>query len=106
MADYYDRYKEFKDNGKIKPIPGIVIEPKATDKQVLYKLGHTRLDKLSQMYYGNPYHGWLILMANPQFGGLEFDIPDRTVIRIPYPFSTSLEQYASAVNKHLKLYGH
>jgi len=105
MGTYYDRYSEFKRNGVVKPVPGIVMSVKDTDKQVLYKLGETRLDKLSQVYYGNAYHGWLIMLANPQFGGLEFNIPDRTVIRIPYPFKNSLEQYDNAVLKHKTLYG-
>jgi hypothetical protein len=26
------------------------------------------------MYYNNPYGGWLIMLANPEFGGLEFNI--------------------------------
>lgn len=105
MAEYFDRYEEFKENGNVKPIPGIVINNKPTDKQIVYKLGKTRLDKLSQEYYGNPYHGWLILLANPQFGGLEFNIPNREVIRVPFPFTSAIERYYSAVNLHINLYG-
>ena len=102
---YFDRYESFKENGTIKPIPGIPIPVKATDKKITYELGKTRLDKISQSYYGNPYHGFLIMLANPQYGGLEFDIPDGAVIRVPFPFNETLEQYEDAVEMHLRLYG-
>jgi hypothetical protein len=105
MAEYYDRYQEFKNNGDVKPMPGIYIPFNNSDKKVVYKLGSSRLDKLSQEYYGNPYHGWLIMSANPQFGGLEFNIPDREIIRIPFPFGSAMERYSEAVKLHLNLYG-
>jgi len=105
MATYYDRYSLFKVNNSIKPIPGIFLNKKSSDKTHLYKLGETRLDKLSQMYYNNPYHGWLIMLANPQYGGLEFSIPDRTVITIPFPFRESLSIYDNLVKQHINLYG-
>ena len=105
MAQYYDRYEKFRDNGEVKPVPGITIKPELSDKQVVYKLGKTRMDKLSQEYYGNPYHGWLIMMANPQYGGMEFSIPDSAKIRIPFPFTNAVERYILEVNKHKELYG-
>jgi len=105
MAEYYDRYNRFKINGIVNTIPGIVLPNEPTDKMVTYKLGQTRLDKLSQTYYGNPYHGWLILLANQQYGGLEFNIPDMSVIRIPYPFKSALERYINEIDKNIKLYG-
>jgi hypothetical protein len=43
------------------------------------------------MYYNNPYGGWLIMLANPEFGGLEFNIPNQTVIRIPFPSIVQLK---------------
>ena len=63
------------------------------------------MDKLSQQYYDNPYHGWLIMLANPQYGGVEENIPDNEIIRIPYPFRDSLQQYIEAVNEYERLYG-
>jgi hypothetical protein len=65
---------------------------------VVYKQGTSRLDKLSNLYYLNPYSGWLILLANPEFGGLEFNIPDTTQIRIPYPFDNALEVFITNFN--------
>lgn len=103
--NYFDRYSSFRDNGKISPIPGIYLNEKSTDKKIIYRLGVTRLDKVSQTYYGNPYHGWLIMSANPNLGGLEFNIPDGTIIIIPFPFNDSLEQYQNEMLKQIKLNG-
>lgn len=102
---YFDRYQDFKVNGKYKPLPFIKIEPKNSDKSVVYFAQRTRLDKLSQKYYGNPYHGWLILLANPRYGGVEENIPDNEIIRIPFPFKDSLQQYIAEVEKYQTLYG-
>ncbi len=105
MAEYYDRYENFRENGGVTPVPGIIIPPVGSDKQVIYKAGKTRLDKLSQEYYGNPYSGWLIMLSNPQWGGMEFNIPDGTSIRIPFPFTNAAERYILGVQKHKELYG-
>jgi hypothetical protein len=105
MADYLDRYSEFRINGGVKVIPGIKIPLAPTDKRVIYKVGQTRFDILSQKYYNTPYCGFLIMLANPQYGGLEFDVKDRDVIRIPFPFPSAAERYVTAVNEHKKLYG-
>lgn len=102
---YFDRYEAFRANGEIKPMPGIFLAPKQGDKQIVYKLGVTRLDKVSQTYYGNAFHGWLIMAANPQYGGLEFNIPDQTILTVPFPFDKSLEEYQNQVNNHIALYG-
>jgi hypothetical protein len=89
----------------MKPIPGIDIPVSSSDKNMVYKQGLTRLDKLSQMYYNNPYSGWLIMLANPEFGGLEFNIPDMTLIRIPFPFDSAVGRYITQVTNHKTLYG-
>lgn len=105
MAQYYDRYSRFRDGQYMHPIPGIEVPPAATDKPFIYKKGQTRLDKLSDKYYNNPYSGWLIMQANPEFGGLEFLIPDMTSIRIPFPFDSAIARYTTEVDNHIKLYG-
>ncbi len=105
MPAYFDRYKNFKSNGNIKPLPGIPIPQDGEDKYVMYKKGQSRLDIVSNIYYSNPYSGWLILLANPQFGGLEFNIPDMTLLRVPFPFESAIQRYITEVNKHKLLYG-
>lgn len=105
MPQYYDRYGSFRTNNEIKPLPGITIPELPSDKYAIYKQGQSRLDKLSLMYYNNPYSGWLILLANPQFGGLEFNIPDMTSIRVPFPFDSAVSRYITQVSNHKTLYG-
>ena len=105
MANYYDRYSTFRVNGEMKPVPGITIPRASTDKVAIYKQGLSRLDKLSNLYYNNPYSGWLIMLANPEFGGLEFNIPDMTGLVIPFPYETAISRYSIALTNHKTLYG-
>jgi hypothetical protein len=37
-------------------------------------------------------YDWLILYANPDYL-IEFDIPDGTIIRIPFPLERALSEY-------------
>jgi hypothetical protein len=102
---YYNRYVEYVDNGDYIMVPHIKLDEKSSDRETIYKSGKSRMDKLSQQYYDTPYFGWLILQANPQFGGQEWDIPDGTRIRIPYPLMVSLGEYKSKVDQHFLYYG-
>jgi hypothetical protein len=102
---YLDRYKRFRSDENYQPLPGIKIPVKNTDKTIIYKLGSTRFDKLSQDYYDTPYYGWLIMLANPQYGGIEFSIPNNAPIRIPFPFIDSVNGYLEGVEKYKRLYG-
>jgi len=103
--EYYNRYQNFVIDGGFKPLPFIKLDTKPTDKSVVYRSQFSRLDKLSQTYYNNPYHGWLILLANPQYGGVEENIPDDEIIVIPYPFRDSIQQYIEKVQEYKTLYG-
>ena len=103
--EYYDRYQSFKNNGEYELLPFIKIEKKSSDKQVTWRSQRDRMDKLSQDYYGNPFHGFLIMLANPKYGGVEDAIPDGEIIMIPYPFNDSLQQYINSVEKYKILYG-
>ena len=105
MANYYDRYKNFRANNSMKPIPGLTLPASSGDKTIIYKLGDTRLDKVSDSYYNTPYYGWLIMLANPQYGGLEFNIPDQALIRVPFPFENAINSYIIQINQYNTLYG-
>ena len=105
MAKYFDRYSNFRYNGTMRPLPGLKLPEESSDKIVIYNLGQTRLDKLSNSYYNSPYFGWLIMQANQSYGGLEFNIPDQSPIRIPFPFESAISRYIQAVNKYNSLYG-
>ncbi len=84
---YYNRYNNFILNGEQTVVPYITLPSKSTDKRYVYKVAQTRLDKLSQQYYGAPYFGWLILVANPLYGGQEWSIPDGSILTIPWGIS-------------------
>lgn len=103
--EYFDRYQFFIENGEFKIVPGLQLEIKGTDRYVLFRSNKDRLDKLSQEYYGSPTFGWLIMVANPTITGTEFEIPDNTYLRIPYPLVTSLQDYKRAVDLYNLYYG-
>ena len=103
--EYYDRYQNFRVDGKFLPLPFIPIPPKSSDKSVVYNSDRSRLDKMSQNYYDTPYYSWLILSANPQYGGVEENIPDDEIIVVPFPFRDSLQQYIDKVEEYRTLYG-
>lgn len=100
----YDRYKQFRVNGQIQVVPGITIDPKDTDYFETYVLGQSRLDVISNDYYGDANYDWLIMLANPEYGSLEYKIPDGATIRIPYPLSVTLENYNNKILMHKTLY--
>ena len=102
---YYNRYEDFLINGKQTVVPQINIQSKATDKKFIYRVGKSRLDKISYEFYKTPYFGWLIQIANPQYGSLEKDIPDGSVLIVPFPLVQSLQDYKNALDTHFYYYG-
>ena len=74
---YLDRYEYFEDDdGSFTIVPGVNLPIKSTDKYIQYRRNRDRLDKWSQEYYDTPLFGWLILLANPLAGSIEYLIPD------------------------------
>lgn len=102
---YYNRYQDFLLNGRQTVVPFVSIPSKPTDKKHVFRTGKSRLDKISYQYYDTPYFGWLILAANPKFGGLENDINDGAVLVIPFPLVNSLQDYKKALDTHFFYYG-
>ena len=98
--DYYDRYKQFRIDGEVKKIPFLTIDKETTDLYVTFDKSKMRLDSLSYKYYGDANYAWLLMMANPQFGSMEFEIPDKVLFRIPYPLQTATLRYERAINKY------
>ena len=103
--EYYNRYINFSYNGTQTTVPYVKIPSKATDKVYIYRVGLSRLDKVSQQYYNTPYFGWLILQANPEYGGSEINIPDNAILKIPFPLTSSLLDYKSALDNYFFYYG-
>jgi hypothetical protein len=71
-------------NNSMLNMPAIVIRPRESDKRLIYDKKKTRLDRMASDVYQDDLYWRLILWANPQYS-LEFDIPDGTVIRVPFP---------------------
>lgn len=101
----YDRYKKFRRDGKILHVPFIEIPERNTDYYTYYKAGQTRLDLLSYQYYNDPCYAWLIMQANPQYGSLEFLIPDGAKLRIPSPLDVVISRYNADIDLYEELYG-
>ena len=102
---YWNRYTDFLINGQPTVVPYIALPAKSSDKNYIYKVGQSRLDKISQQFYGTPYFGWLVLQANPQYSGDEFSIPDGAVLTIPFPLVASLQDYKNALENYFFYYG-
>ena len=86
-------------------VPFIKIPNKNTDYYEYYELGKTRLDLLSYKYYNDPNYDWLIMQANPEYGSLEFNIPNKSLLRIPFPLESTISQYYADIEKYKELYG-
>jgi hypothetical protein len=102
---YWNRYSDFLINGEQTVVPYVPIPQKSTDKAYIYKVAQSRLDKVSQEYYNSPFFNWLILQANPEFGGLENNIYDGAILIIPFPLLPSLQDYKAALENHFYYYG-
>jgi len=101
----YNRYTNFIVNDEQTIVPYVNLPRKSSDKVFIYKVGMSRMDKISQQYYGTPTFGWLIMLANPQFGGVEFLIPDGSILTIPYPLISSLQDYKNSLDNYFFYYG-
>jgi len=81
---------------KLEGMPPIEISTRQTDKKVLYNKNLTRLDVMAGEFYEDETLWKLILWANPEYE-CEFDIPDNTVIRIPWPKNDVLTEVTSKI---------
>lgn len=105
QRQYFNRYNDFVLNGQQTVVPYITLPSKTTDKRYIYKVGQSRMDKISQQYYGSATFGWLIMAANANYGGQEWNIPDGSVLTIPFPLVASLQDYKNELNTHFFYYG-
>lgn len=104
MQTEYDRYSKFRTDNTIQMVPFIPIPEHPDDFYVEYQRGKTRLDIISNEHYGNPNYGWLILQANPEYGSMEFNIPNGAVLRIPFPLDTVIAEYKEGIDKYNEKY--
>ena len=98
--EYYDRYKNFRKDGKILKMPFAEIETSSNDIFIVFDKNTMRLDTLSYKYYGDANYAWLIMQANPYYGSMEFLIPNNVRLRIPYPLTDAINRYEKSINNY------
>jgi hypothetical protein len=79
-------------------MPPITISKRQSDKRIVYDKKRNRLDRIAGDYYQDEASWRLILWANPDYS-IEFDIPDRTVIRIPFPLQDVEQEIVQQINR-------
>ena len=99
----YDRYSLLRGEGNdMEPMPFVKLSESPGDKFERWHKGVSRMDKIAQKYYGNPFYDFFILLANPQFIN-EWEIPDNVSIRIPFPLSRVKADYESIMERKLNM---
>jgi len=88
------------ENGQMKNMPPITIKKRPTDKKVVYDKKTNRLDRISGDVYEDETVYKIILWANPEYYQ-EYDIPDRTVIRVPWPKRDVLQEIREQIVQYL-----
>jgi len=92
----YNFYNLLKSNDVLKNMPPISISKRSSDKSVLYNKQKNRLDTIAGTIYKDETFWKLILWANEEYF-MEFDIPDNTVIRVPYPLQDVLSEVTGKI---------
>lgn len=103
--EFYNRYQQFLIDGKQTMVPFVRLPSRPSDQRYIYKKNQSRLDKISFEKYGSESFVWLILLANPQYEGLESNIPSDTILVIPFPLVAAIQDYKSALDTHFFYYG-
>jgi hypothetical protein len=98
----FDRYSQFRKNGEIELVPFGEIPVVSTDERIIFRRGEMRLDQISYDYYGSSDYAWLIMQANPQYGSLEYYIPDGVELRIPFPLEDAISRYKESIETYNK----
>ena len=92
----YNFYSPLQDNDSLKNMPPIKITKRDTDKSITYNSQLNRLDTIAGNIYNDETLWRLILWANEQYF-MEFDIPNNTVIRVPYPLQDVLTEVQTSI---------
>ena len=93
----YKRYEILKNSdGTTDEMPFVKLPTNPSDKFEYWNTNFSRMDKISQKYYGNPFYDFLILYGNNIYLN-EFDIPDGALIRIPFPLIKAKSDYEAAL---------
>ena len=76
----YDRYSQFRQDG------AIAVVPFGEDEVQVARPGKIPADGAGAV------------------DAVEFEIPDRVTLRIPYPLSQSIQDYQASIDEHKRLY--
>ena len=96
----YNRYSLLQNSdGTIDPMPFVKLPVNPSDKYEYWNLNFSRLDKLSEKYYGSPFYDFLILLANSEYLS-EWEIPDNKLIRIPFPLAKVKADYEALITAY------
>ena len=96
----YNRYSIIRNgSNEVDTLPFIKLPVNPSDKYEFWNAEFSRMDKLSEKYYGNPFYDFLILYANPEYLS-EFDIPDSAVIRIAFPLGKAKADYEAILSAY------
>jgi len=89
-------------DGNLENMPPIEIDNRQTDKRIIYNKELNRLDRIAGDSYEDETLWKVILWANPEYE-YEFDIPNNTVIRVPWPKIEVLNEISKKIinNKNL-----
>ncbi|NJO61969.1 MAG: hypothetical protein HC836_28120 [Richelia sp. RM2_1_2] len=99
IKNTYDRYEIYRNaDGSIDQLPFIPISTSNNDKYEEWIIGRSRMDKLSQKFYNDPFYDFFILFANPEYIS-EFDIPEGVLVRIPFPLDRVKKEYEDGLEK-------
>ena len=77
-------------------MPPVKISFRKTDKYITYQREQMRLDYIAGQIYKDETLWRVIMWANPEYA-LEFDIPNQTVIRIPFPINDVLTEVSNFI---------
>ena len=92
----FDFYDILRSNNVTKNMPAFTISSRNSDKRVVYDQKTKRLDNISGEIYGDETMWRVILWANPQYF-VEFDIPNGTVIRVPWPLNDVIKELSAKI---------
>lgn len=79
-------------NGQtLSSMPPILIKERTTDYFIVYNKNKNRLDRIAYNVYEDETYNKIIMWANPEYF-VEYDIPDNTVIRVPFPLLDVIQE--------------
>lgn len=78
-------------------MPPILIDERDTDYFINYNKTKNRLDRIAYNIYQDETYRTIIMFANPDYF-CEYDIPDNTVIRVPFPLIDVIQEVSQKIS--------